>query len=73
MAVGTAAVIGWLFDATMGGIAVASAFQEFRKGRPADETEDEARAEFVKEMISQMKGEAAADASIAAWLAKHGG
>lgn len=69
---GLEVIVGLLLDATMGGIAVAGAFQEFRKGRPADETEDEARAEFVKEMISQIQGEAAADDAIAAWLAKHG-
>lgn len=72
MMAGVAAIVGLLLDATMGGIAVATAFQEFRKSRPADETEDEARAEFVKEMLSQAKGEAAADDAIAAWLARHG-
>lgn len=70
---GAAAIVGLLLDAAMGGIAVAGAFQEFRKGRPANETKEEAAAEFVKEMVSQLKGEEDADDAIEAWLAKHGG
>jgi hypothetical protein len=67
-----AAIMGLLLDATMGGIAVASAFSEFRKGRDPNETKEQAAAEYVKEMVAALQKEADADAAIAAWLAKHG-
>ena len=69
---GPTVIVGLLLDAAMGGLAVASAFQEFRKGRDPGETEEQAAAEFVKEMVSQLAGEAKADDAIAAWKAKHG-
>jgi hypothetical protein len=64
--------LGLLLDATMGGLAVATAFREFRKGRDPAETEAQAAAEFVKEMVAQIRGEEKADDAIEAWLAKHG-
>ena len=68
----TAATIGLLIDAALGGIAVASAFTEFRKGRDPNETVEQAAAEYVKEMVAQIKSETDADDAVDAWLAKHG-
>ncbi len=67
-----ATVIGLLIDASLGGIAVAQAFQEFQKSRPADETPEESAQEFAKEMAAQLVGEAEADDALSAWRAKHG-
>ena len=69
---GAAAIVGLLLDAAMGGIAVATAFNKFQEGRDPGETPEQAAAEFVKEMVAQLKGEAEADDAITAWLAKHG-
>ena len=73
MSITGAAALGLLIDAAMGGIAVAGAFAEFREGRDPAETPEQAAAEFVKEMVAQLKGEADADAAIDDWMAKHGG
>ena len=72
MAIGATAIIGLLLDAAMGGLAFAGALQEFRKGRDPAETEEQAAAAFVKEMVAQLKGEERADDAVDAWLAKHG-
>ncbi len=69
---GAGAILGLLIDAALGGLAVATAFQKFREGRPADETEEDAAAEFAKEMLSQVTSEQEADDALAAWKAKHG-
>jgi hypothetical protein len=69
---GAAAIFGFLMDAALGGLAVATAFQKFREGRPADETKQDAAAEFTREMLAQMTSEQEADDALAAWLATHG-
>ena len=66
-------VAGLLMDAAIGGIAVMDAFAKFREARPADETEEQAKQAFVKEMLEQLVGEQEADDAVDAWMAKHGG
>jgi len=69
---GAAAIFGFIVDAALGGLAVATAFQKFREGRPADETPEDAAAEFAKEMLAQVTSEQEADDALAAWKARHG-
>ena len=67
-----AAIVGLLIDAALGGLAVADAFQEFKKARDPNETPEQAAAAFVEEMLANVKDEQAADDALAKWRAKHG-
>ena len=73
MSVATVATItGLIIDAALGGATLLNAFQQFRKGRDPKETQEDAAAEFAKEMIGLAIKERTALAATTQWLAKHG-
>lgn len=67
-----ATVTGLLIDAALGGVTLVNAFAQFRKGRDPKETEEQAAAEYVREMLGLAIKERAALAATTKWLAKHG-
>ncbi len=70
---GTAAILGLFIDAALGGLAIASGFQEFQKGRDPGETPEQAAAEYARLMLADVIGEQEADNAVNEWLATHAG
>ena len=69
---GAAGWVGLIMDAALGGLAIKEGFDAFRVGRDADETEEDAAAEYAREMLKQVTGEKEADEAVATWRAVHG-
>lgn len=73
MSVATVATVtGLLIDAALGGATLLDAFARFRKGRDPKETQQEAAAVYVQEMLGLAIKERAALTATTKWLAKHG-